>query len=130
MNSGERDVGNKHIRGESGFTLVEVLITTVLVGILATSILALFSTGMVQQRKLLDESKALYIAQQGMELVFADRQQHGFATITADRYPPTEYNGVEQTIRIQEVAVDRKRIVVKVTWNSGSDSLICEMANY
>ncbi|MBN2008521.1 type II secretion system protein [candidate division KSB1 bacterium] len=119
-----------NLHAEQGFSLIEVLITTMVVGIVAVSVLSLFSTGIVRQRRLISESEALYFAQQGMEQIMADRILLGFDSLTDGRYPQTEQNGIERRVRIRSVTIDQKKVSVTVNWDELSDSLVCLIADY
>lgn len=123
---------NNFIQNEDGFTLVEILLTISLIGILSISILQLFSIGNRWQQKHLNTATAMLIAQGTLEQMKSDKKSKGFGYLNESRYNQDTFaaTGVEQSVRIDCLSVDLKKIVITMQWSGGSDSLVSMIGKY
>jgi len=117
-------------QSETGFTLVEVLVTLVLFGVLAASVLSLFKESAVKQRHVIQKVVALHFAQAGMENVFADKFSLGFNALNTRRYTKDRFHGVLREIHIDSVSQDIKMVCVSVEWFGQRDSLVAFAGRY
>ena len=74
---------------EAGFSLIELVVFIVVVGILGTALFAAFSTALQQGASGPDLStSAAQLAQERMELILAQKRVLGFAGFTAATFDP------------------------------------------
>ncbi|MFZ5515767.1 MAG: prepilin-type N-terminal cleavage/methylation domain-containing protein [Candidatus Zhuqueibacterota bacterium] len=117
-------------QSEAGFTLVEVLVTLVVFGVLAASVLSLFKESSVKQRHVMHKVVALNFAQAGMEGVFADKFSLGFDALKTNRYTTDRFNGVMRVIHIDSLSQNMKKVCVMVEWFDQRDSLVALVGRY
>lgn len=74
---------------EKGFSLIELVIVIVILGIASVGLMTVFSTGTKKSADPLLENQALQLAQEKLDIVIADRMNaaRGFAYITGASYP-------------------------------------------
>ena len=118
------------IKNENGFTLIEVLFTIIIVGILSTSILSLFTNSSIRQQKASRELIAIHFAQAGIEQILHDSNDKGFDYIIIENYPTQHHKNVERSISIHTINNNLKQIIVKVAWMTQVDSLVTLICNY
>lgn len=113
---------------QQGFTIVELLVATLIIGIVAASISTLFISINTLQRKTARIDSATRAAQREVEMLRNDN----YASLTAgqslsftDRLPnslPADRNG---TVTVSEPSPDLKRVDVTVTYtDSGKQERI------
>ncbi len=73
---------------QSGVTLVELVAFIVIVALLATGLIAAFTSAMRDTPKSNEITQALQLAQERMELVLAQKQRLGFTGFTPTTYDP------------------------------------------
>lgn len=117
-------------RNEKGFTLVEVLLTIALIGILTVSVLSLFTNVIIRQRKIANRTIAIHFAQAGLEQIVADKYLKGYDYLIEKNYYTETFNGVQQRTYITGLHAKIKKIIVVVTWGNGVDSLVTLIGNY
>ena len=61
------------ILSEKGFTLVEVLITIAVLGILSISVLSIFTVNKKRQFQTVNQTTAVLLAQEGIEQIYSDK---------------------------------------------------------
>jgi len=83
-NSGDRSRKS----GANGFTLIETIITLVVLSIAAIGVLSVFTTGMKGSANPLILNQAVSLAQEKMDIIIGDRQNpaRGYAWIAAADY--------------------------------------------
>lgn len=86
----ESGVGSRK-SGESGFTLIETIITLVVLSIAAVGVLSVFTVGIKGSANPLVAEQAVQLAQEKMDMIIADRENpavgFGFAHIVPGSYP-------------------------------------------
>lgn len=142
MNRSAADRGQK--TGAGGFSLIEVIITLVVLAIAAVGVISVFVAGSPGTAEPLILSQASRLVQEKMDLIAADRREPGRGYSYVSRTPVDHYpdeaitlggHAYGRTVRI--VCVDAadlnadpgpgcpqsyKRVIVTVTWNAGADS--------
>jgi len=87
-----------------GFSLIELIIVIVIMGIASVGLMSVFSTGMKKSADPLLENQAQQLAQEKMDIIFGDRMNtaRGFAYITSANYPAespvTGFPGFSRTV--------------------------------
>jgi prepilin-type N-terminal cleavage/methylation domain-containing protein len=132
---------------ERGFTLIEIVITLVVLSIAAVGVLTVFSTGTMGSADPLIANTAAHLAQEKMDSIVGDRASFGYSWITASRYPAENpvaaapsYNRSVQVICVTNTDLSTsvscpqqyERVTVTVTPIAGSAavSLSTVFANY
>ena len=121
-------------RVQSGFTLTELIIVLVFVGVALTSILLSFRTGL---RTSVDSellSLSAQLAEAKMEQIKSDKASFGYGYLTQQNYPPETdadgYSGYTRTVSITEYS-GYKKVTVTVTHSGSPDvQLVTIFANY
>lgn len=119
------------MRGRNGFTLIETILTLLIIGIGLFGIMALYNNLSYQLYSTDMKVVAAEIAQQKMEQLLAQKAMHGYVSIvsqpaeavvsgptTFSRSTTVEYVN-PTTMAVSAVDTGYKRITVTVTW-SGS----------
>lgn len=131
--------------GESGFSLIEVIVTLVVLSIAAVGVITVFVTGSPGTAEPLILSQAVRLAQEKMDIISGDRREpgRGFSYISrapVDHYPDeaVTLGGHAYSRTVSVVCVDAvdlnaspgpgcpqsyKRVAVTVSWNAGADSI-------
>ena len=109
-------------RGQQGFTIVELLVATLIIGVVAASISTLFISINTLQRKTSRIDSATRAAQREVETLRNDN----YGSLTAgqtinftDQLPttlPADRNG---TVTVSQPSTDLKRVDVTVTYTDG-----------
>lgn len=128
--------------GNDGFSLIEVIITLVVLAIAAVGVFSVFTGSTRGSADPLLLSQAVRLAQERMDTVVADRKDpaRGFSWVAPANYPDDAVtlggNAFARSVGV--VCVDAsdlnanpgpgcpqnyKRVEVSVTWNSGADSV-------
>jgi len=134
---------------DQGFTLIEIIITLVVLSVAAIGVLSVFTTGIAGSADPLIVSKATQLAQEKLDSIIGDRLNpaRGFGWITAANYPAENpiagFSSFNRSVEIICVASadlntsiscprSYERVTVTVTWNTGagSVSLATILANY
>ena len=119
---------------QTGFTLVELALTVIIVGICFMSLVAVFSTSLVGSSDSEHITIATFLAQEKMEQILADKNGRGYSYIVNSNYPAEDpvpgYPGYSRSVVITEVS-DYKIVVVRVSHLDSSDvELTTEVTNY
>jgi type II secretory pathway pseudopilin PulG len=114
-------------RREEGFTVVEVLVAIVNLGIVLLGINAVLLTGFTQAAVSKSTSDAAAVAQQQLETLrdvsYANIQAAPTTTVTVGTYAYT----VNRTVTVNDPVPNIKHIKVTVTWNlQGTRSYVAE----
>lgn len=134
---------------ETGFTLIEIVITLVVLSIAVVGVLTVFTAGMSGSADPLLAGKAAQLAQEKLDTIIGDRSNsaRGFGWIISANYPAENpvagFPGFTRSVQIicaagadlnTSVSCPRpyERVIVTVTWNggAGSVSLATVFANY
>jgi prepilin-type N-terminal cleavage/methylation domain-containing protein len=89
---------------EKGFSLIELVIVIVILGIASVGLMTLFSTGTKRSADPLLENQGLQLAQEKMDIINGDRANsgRGFTYITSTNYPAespvTGFPGFSRTV--------------------------------
>jgi len=128
--------------GTGGFTLIEAIITLVVLSIAAVGVLSVFTTGIQGSANPLVLDQAVQLAQEKMEEAVALRKSGGFAAINSINpgVPalPAPFNTyawsrvVDCDPTFAPCPAQYQRVTVTVSWNAGADSvsLVTLIANY
>ena len=119
---------------QTGFTLIELVLTVIIVGICFLSLVAVFSTSLVGSSDSEHTTIATFLAQEKMEQILADKNGRGYGYIVNSSYPAENpvpgYPGYSRSVIIAEMS-DYKIVVVKVSHPESPDvELTTEVTNY
>ena len=78
-----------HEQGEGGFTLIETIVTLLVLSIAAVGVYALFATGIKRSADPLLTEQATQLAQGEMDQVLGERSANGFPSIAIVSNSPT-----------------------------------------
>lgn len=125
---------------DSGFTLIEIIITLVVLSIAAVGVLSVFTAGMSGSADPLILNQALSLAQEQMDMAIGLRRVQGFAAVTAVGVTafPAPFNAyswervVDCDPTFAPCPAQYQRVTITVSWNAGADtiSLITLIADY
>ncbi|MDD5556948.1 MAG: type II secretion system protein [bacterium] len=100
----------------SGFTLIEVLIAIIILGISFGALAAAFSTGLMGVRAARETSTAVHAAQQEIE----NMRNMSFSAIQTRLFTVPSINGAGTvTSQLEGGTTDLKKVAVNVSWVSG-----------
>jgi len=128
--------------GTGGFTLIEAIITLVVLSIAAVGVLSVFTTGIQGSANPLVLDQAVQLAQEKMEEAVALRKSGGFAAINSINPGVPAFPAPFNTYAWSRVVdcdptfapcpAQYQRVTVTVSWNAGADSvsLVTLIANY
>jgi prepilin-type N-terminal cleavage/methylation domain-containing protein len=128
--------------GEGGFTLIEAIITLVVLSIAAVGVLSVFTTGIQGSANPLVLDQAVQLAQEKMEEAVALRKSGGFAAVASINPGVPAFPAPFNTYAWSRVVdcdptfapcpAQYQRVTVTVSWNAGADSvsLVTLIANY
>lgn len=130
----------KHTGHEAGFTLVEILLSLVLIGAISLSVLSALQVAAGQILNLRKHHQALALAQAGMEKIYYFRDVHGYDYLTSDHFPSeSNPDGISGFVRLylissldstrEQIAENMKKITVRVQWNKGQEELTAALCN-
>ncbi len=117
---------------QKGFTLIETIITLVVLSIAAVGVLSVFSSGMKGSTDPLLLSQGLHLAQEKMEETKVLQRAGGFPAVVAGSGTfPAPFNAYSWVCAVDCVdaalnpapCTEYKRVTVTVSWNSGAESL-------
>lgn len=129
-------------KSQGGFTLIETIITLIVLSIAVVGVLSVFTVGLKGSTDPLILNQALALAQEKMEEAVALRQSGGFAAVTtinpgAPAFPaPYDTYGWSRALDCDPAFVpcpaQYQRVTITVSWNAGADSvgLATLIANY
>ncbi len=104
--------------GESGFTMVELIVTLIFIGIALTALLSSFSTSVVKSTDSETLTLAVELAEAKLEQIQSDKSGRGFPYIVSENYPdetnPDGYEGYTRQVRIMAYQ-DYKEVTVSVS---------------
>lgn len=93
---------------QNGFSLIEVVLMIVILGIAVPPLINLMKTNLKGTGDLSQVSNATFIARQQMEQIISDYTSHGFSkTFRTGQYPSQTSNGITTTVIFDTTA----------TWN-------------
>lgn len=128
-------------RNSKGFTLVEVVLSIVIISIGLFGIMYLFDNVTRGALEADLNTTAIYLSRERMERMMADKVYNGYNYITSANYPASEAVSVggynyTRTLTINEVSkVDLstllpnsgfKRIDISISWGAGGNQTITE----
>lgn len=125
-----------------GFTLIETIITLVVLSIAAVGVLSVFTTGIARSANPLIVNQALSLAEEKMDEAIALRKSAGYAAVTTTNpgVPafPAPFNSyswsrvVDCDPTFAPCPAQYQRVTITVSWNAGADSisLVTLIANY
>ena len=128
--------------GEGGFTLIEAIITLVVLSIAAVGVLSVFTTGIQGSANPLVLDQAVQLAQEKMEEAVALRKSGGFAAVASINPGVPAFPAPFNTYAWSRVVdcdpafvpcpAQYQRVTITVSWNAGADSvsLVTLIANY
>ena len=128
--------------GTGGFTLIEAIITLVVLSIAAVGVLSVFTTGIQGSANPLVLDQTVQLAQEKMEEAVALRKSGGFAAINSINPGVPAFPAPFNTYAWSRVVdcdptfapcpARYQRVTVTVSWNAGADSvsLVTLIANY
>jgi prepilin-type N-terminal cleavage/methylation domain-containing protein len=131
--------------GEGGFSLIEIIVTLVVLSIAAIGVLSVFTTGSRGSADPLILNQASALAQEKMDEAIALRRSGGFAAVTTVNpgVPafPAPFNTYTWSrvvdcvdVNLNAVACPQpyERVTVTVSWNAGAESvsLVTLIADY
>jgi len=134
-------MGNAELRTEKnkgGFTLIEIVITLVVLSIAALGVLSVFTVGISRSTDPLILNQATQLAQEKMDSIVGDRQALGFSAITTAAYPAeaavTGFPNYSRSVNVICVAPadlnadagcpqNYKQVTVTVSWNAGAETV-------
>jgi len=128
--------------GTGGFTLIEAIITLVVLSIAAVGVLSVFTTGIQGSANPLVLDQTVQLAQEKMEEAVALRKSGGFAAINSINPGVPAFPAPFNTYAWSRVVdcdptfapcpAQYQRVTVTVSWNAGADSvsLVTLIANY
>ncbi len=99
-----------------GFTLIELAIFIVIMGVLTSGVLGIFSVALRHMPALFNATESVALAQKHMEFIIGQREMYGYASFTdpcSGGSAPVFCAGPSATSSITAVA-DGKQIVVSV----------------
>jgi len=107
------------VRHPSGFTLIEVAIAIIIVGLSITSLMMLLSSGTTVNHYSNDMSTAVFLADQLRNMTdqvnfdnLQDYHQQSFNGVDADQNPVAGLQGYQQTITVQPINPDDLTIYI------------------
>jgi prepilin-type N-terminal cleavage/methylation domain-containing protein len=128
--------------GQGGFSLIEIIITLVVLSIAAVGVLSVFTTGMKGSADPLILNQALSLAQEKMDEAIALRRSGGFAVVTTINPGLPAFPAPFNTYAWSRVVdcdptfvpcpAQYQRVTITVSWNAGAESisLVTLIANY
>ena len=129
-------------KNQAGFTLIETIITLVILSIAAIGVLSVFTAGIKGSANPLILSQAVSLAQEKMDDVIALRKSGGFAGVTTINPGVPAFPAPFNTFAWSRVVdcdptfvpcpAQYQRVTIRVSWNAGVDSisLVSLIANY
>ncbi len=125
----------KRTSREAGFSLVEILLSIVLIGALSMSVLSALQVAAGQLLDLRRHYQALALAEAGMEKIFYYRDVQGYDYLKSENFPDeTDPDGVSGFTRSyiftslsslgKKIGENMKQVTVRVSWDKGSEELI------
>ncbi len=122
------------LKPQTGFTLTELLITVVFVGVALVGLLNTYNVGLRSASDSESISMATQIAEKKMEIIKSDKAAFGYSYLISNNYPqeenPDNYSGYTRRVIITTFANYKKTKVV-VSHNSFPDvSLVTIFTNY
>ena len=124
----------KCLCGETGLTMVELIITVIFIGIALTALLSSFSTSVVKSTDSETLTLAVELAEAKLEQIESDKSGRGYPYLVNENYPeetdPDGYEGYTRSVNIVEYQ-DYKEITVTVTHpDMQTVSISTILANY
>jgi prepilin-type N-terminal cleavage/methylation domain-containing protein len=125
--------------GERGFSLIEIIVTLVVLSIAVIGVLSVFTTGTSRSADPLILNQAAALAQEKMDEAIALRKSGGFAAVGAAGgafpAPFDAYNWarvVDCDPTFVPCPAQYQRVTITVSWNAGAESvsLVTLIADY
>ncbi len=131
------------VKNASGFSLIEIIITLVVLSIAAVGVLSVFTTGIKGSADPLILNQALSLAEEKMDEAIGLKRVGGFAAVNnvAVTAFPAPFNGytwervvecLDTTLNLAACPTEYERVTINIAWNAGADtiSLVTLIANY
>jgi prepilin-type N-terminal cleavage/methylation domain-containing protein len=124
---------------EGGFSLIEIVITLVVLSIASIGVLSVFTTGSKGSANPLILNQATALAQEKMDEAIALRKSGGFAAVgNAGAFFPAPFNAyawarlVDCDPTFAPCPAQYQRVTIRVSWNAGAESisLVTLIADY
>ena len=110
-----------------GFSLVEILLATVLFTVGVIFIIGLFGTGFIGELDAENTSIAMHLAQQRMEEI---RNLDFDSIVDEDKDDVTDFSGFQREVDETEDPTDFKTITVTVYWTYKGDEISVPISTY
>ena len=124
----------RSFRQREGFTFLEVLLALLVLGLISTSLLELFSFNLKKEGETETRAVALGLAQEKLEELIEERREKGFSHLIEENYPPEEelpsFPLFSRSISIDSLGPGLKQIEVVVKKGGKKLSLITLMGDY
>ncbi len=119
---------------EAGFTMVELVVTLIFIGIALTALLSSFSTSVVKSTDSETLTLAVELAEAKLEQIQSDKSGRGYPYIVSENYPdennPDGYEGYTRQVQITAYQ-DYKEVTVSVSHpDMETVSISTILANY
>jgi len=113
---------------KNGFTLLEVVIVIVMVGMFIPAMFTALQTGTIQESRIRYGQQQLFLAEAAMEEIIADRNSpnRGFSYLASGRYGAfTGISGFTRQVQVNNVTIMKKpaKIVTATISRQGISSL-------
>jgi prepilin-type N-terminal cleavage/methylation domain-containing protein len=121
--------------GEGGFSLIEIIITLVVLSIAAIGVLSVFTTGIRGSSNPLIVDQAVQLAQEKMDEAIALRKSGGFAAVNTidpglpvfpapfNAYAWSRVVDCDPNPAFTPCPAQYQRVTITVSWNAGADSI-------
>lgn len=109
-----------------GFTFIEVLLALLVVGMISTSLLELFSLNLKREGETETRTVALNLAQEKLEEMIKERRDRGFSYLVEENYPTEEeipsFPFFSRSVSIDSLGPGLRQIKVVVEKRGNRDS--------
>lgn len=122
------------LKSQTGFTLTELMITVIFIGVAMVGILNTYNVGLRSASDSESISIAAQIAEKKMEMIKSDKAAFGYSYIISNNYPqeenPDNYSGYTRRVIITTFANYKKTKVVVSHDKFPDVSLVTIFTNY
>lgn len=119
---------------KQGFTLIEMIMVTVFLGVAIVATMNMMSTGVTDTIKIELLNTATNLANEKLEAIFTDKKSKGYGYIQQNNYPtetnPNGHTGFSRYVTIFDQTT-YKEVIVRVTHHQIEDcTLVARLTNY